>query len=398
MSVRVEKVLENLYLLRVDDRETRFFEALWEIPEGITYNAYLLLGEEKTVLFDTWKKQYSELFIETLKEITDIREIGYLVAHHAEPDHSGSLPALVRHNSKLKVLGHPLAKGMLESFYHTKLNFQPVKDGDTLDIGGKSLKFIYTPWLHWPETIMTYIEEDRALLSCDAFGSYSIPSATFDDQEENIEKYLDFAKKYIVTVIGHYRKFIPQNVKKLNSLGIKPKIIAPSHGLIFRTKPELIINHYLNVAAAKPQARKVTVIYSSMYGAVEKAAKIAARELENRGITSKVYKITDQHQPPISEILSDAIDSQALVVGAATYEGETFPKIRWILELIAAKAASSKRVLVLSSYGWGGVAGTKIAKALGDTGFQVTGKVEFKGAPSPEEEAKIRKAVEDLLK
>ena len=395
MRTRVEKIVEDFYLLRVDDTRVRFFEALWEIPEGITYNAYLLFSEDRVLLFDTWKRAYSELFIETLREVVNPREIDILVTHHTEPDHSGSIPLLLEHNEKLKIIGHPLAKGMLESFYGIKFDFKPAKDGEEINLDGKLLKFIHTLWLHWPETIMTFIPEDGILLSGDAFGGYSTPNELFD--EGSLENYLKFVRKYIVTVIGHYRKFITRNIDKIMSLKIVPKIIAPAHGLVFKRNPNIILNYYLKIAKAEPQEKKVTIIYSSMYGSVEKAVKIVVKELEENNVTPKVYGITDEQSPPLSELLSDVIDSQALVVGAATYEADVFPKIKWILDLIASKSASSKPVLVLLSYGWGGVAGNRIVDTLKKAGFQIVGKVEFKGAPGLEEIREIKRIVAKLL-
>ena len=233
-NVVIKEISRNLYILRTEDYETRFFEALWEIPEGITYNAYLLLTEEGAVLLDLWKKSFSKKLIETLKCIIDLKDIKYVIIHHAEPDHTGSLPELLKHNDKVTVIGQPLAKSILENFYRINLRFKPVKDREELRIREKTLKIIHTPWLHWPETIMTFLEEENILFSCDAFGGYSVPSSVFDENDEVIAKYIPYVRKYFATVIGHYRNFVIKNVEKISNLNIR--IIAPAHGLVWVKK------------------------------------------------------------------------------------------------------------------------------------------------------------------
>jgi len=217
----VAKVTEDLYVLRVDDRYTKYFEALWEIPEGITYNAYLLKTDEGDVLFDAWKRQFSSHLMEALERVTSPDRLKYVVVHHMEPDHTGSLEDVLRWAPNAKVLGHPLAGRMMNAYPKAKERFKPVKDGEVLEVGGKKLRFVHTPWLHWPETMMTWLEEEGVLLTCDAFGGYGIPLSLFDDQCVKLEEMIREMRKYVVTVIGHYREWIDRNIAKLEKLGIK---------------------------------------------------------------------------------------------------------------------------------------------------------------------------------
>ena len=323
----VDKVTKDLYLLELLDDEIKYFEALWNIPEGITYNSYVLIAQDTVILFDSWKEAYADEFIEALRSVVNPEDVDYLVIHHAEPDHSGSIPKFLEVNKyRAKVMAHPIVNGILKSFYGIKPRFRSLKDKEEMVIGDKRLKFIYTPWLHWPDTIMTYVVEDKVLLSGDAFGGYSLPSAVFDD-EVVISKYLPFVRKYIATVIGHYREQITRNIEKIKELGLKIKIIAPLHGLIWRKSPKTIMDYYSKLAKATPEKGKIVVIYGSMYGSMDKAASFVIEELNKRGYQPRVFKFIDVHQDPISDLVGEAMDAEAIIIGAATYEGGVLPYI-----------------------------------------------------------------------
>ncbi len=397
MNTLVEEVIDGLYLLRLDDDETRFFEALWEIPEGITYNSYLLRYKNHTILFDTWKRGCEDVFISKLRGVVDPSNIDYIVVHHTEPDHSGCLGKILKENGyKAEVVGHPLVKGMLSSFYGVNPRFRAVKDGETLDMDGLKLKFVYTPWLHWPETIMTYIENWKLLFSGDAFGSYSIPDGIYDDSMP--EGYLWFAKKYFANVIGHYRQKVTDSVEKITSqLGLKIDIIAPLHGLIWRKNPALIVEKYISWAKAEPESGKILIVYSSMYGSVEEAVEKAIEMLKVRGLKPVVFRFTDREQARISDIIGEALDSSGIIVGAATYENHVFPRMGYVIDLLGWKASAEKPVLIISSYGWGGIAARKMAEVLGNAGFKILGTVEFKGKMGKIDGDKLGSSIEKFI-
>lgn len=400
IRVHVDKVIDELYVLRIDDNDTKYFEALWYIPEGVTYNAYLLLSD-KIVLFDTWKHTYSKEFIENLSKIIDLKDIDFIVLHHMEQDHSGSLPRILElNNYRATILAHPLAKDMIEAFYGVKPKFKPIRDGEVLNIGEYSLKFLYTPWLHWPETMVTYIKELSILLTCDVFGGFSIPRTLYDSEmsEKDLEEYLAYTKKYVVTVVGHYKDRIIKNVNKILSQGLDIKIIAPAHGLIWRRNPRLIINKYIEWAEGKHTKRKVTVIYDSMYGYVKKAIELLTDELLRNNVEIKIYAFNEKFRPHISDILSDIVDSSALVIGVSTYEADVFPEIMNTINLIAKKASYSKPVVVISVYGWGGIAGKKVSKLLANAKYRVIGVLELKGLAKPDMVQSIKDLAKNLIK
>lgn len=403
-EVRVEKLLDSpeLYLIRVDDDRIRYFEATWDIPEGITYNAYLMKLDGATVLFDLTKKEYTDLFMDALKKLVDPAEVTHVIIHHTEPDHTGALPAFLEANGyRATLIGTTFSKKFLEGFYGEKVtkNFHAIKDGEELEIGGKTFRFITVPWLHWPDTMITYVVEDRLIFSCDAGGGYSIPEEIDDSNEEAVQKYLPYVTKYIVTVIGHYHKYIVQNIKKLKGLGIveEARMILPGHGLIWMKNPARIFEHYEAVGAGKAKEGKVLVVYDSMYGFVERRMEIVLDELRKLGMKPVVYRFTDKEAPAVSDILGDVPDSQALVIGASTFEAEIHPRIRYTLFEILDKANYEKPVLVVGAFGWGGVAGRKIETLISRSKFDHVDTIESRGMPLPEDEERLREAVRKLV-
>ncbi|HII61870.1 FprA family A-type flavoprotein [Pyrococcus horikoshii] len=404
VKVWVEKLLDEpeLYILRLDDSEIKHFEAAWSIPEGITYNAYLMKVGDAVVLFDTWKGEYTEKFLESLSTLVDPKEITHIIVHHTEPDHSGALPKLLELNEyRAKLIGTTFAKNLLQGFYGDKVveNFHTIKDGEEVKIGNRTFRFITVPWLHWPDTMITYDVEDKLIFSCDAGGGYGIPEAIDDSDEDVVKKYLPYVTKYIVTVIGHYHKYIVQNIKKLKELGIieNANMILPGHGLIWRKSPTRIFEHYERVGAGIPTKDKVLVIYDSMYGFVEKRMSVVIEELKRYGKKPVVYRFTDKENPAISDILGEVPDSEALVIGVSTYEADIHPRMRCALYEILDKANYEKPVLIVGAFGWGGVAGKKVETLISRSKFELVDVVETKGRMTSEDEERLREAVRKLI-
>ncbi|ASJ12699.1 FprA family A-type flavoprotein [Thermococcus thioreducens] len=403
-EIWVEKILDEpeLYILRIDDERIKYFEATWDIPEGITYNAYLMKTGDAVVLFDAWKKDYTEEFLETLRKLVDPKEITHIIIHHTEPDHSGAIPAVLEANGyRAQLIGTTFAKRFMEGFYGEKVveNFYTIKDGEERNIGGKTFRFITVPWLHWPDTMITYVVEDKLIFSCDAGGGYGIPEAIDDSDEEVVKRYLPHVTKYIVTVIGHYHKYIVQNIKKLKSLGIveEARMILPGHGLIWRKNPMRIFEHYERVGAGIPEKDKILVIYDSMYGFVERRMEVVIDELRKHGKKPVVYRFTDKEAPAVSDILGEVPDSEAIIIGASTYEAEIHPRIRYTLYEILDKANYEKPVLIVGAFGWAGVAGKKIETLITRSKFDLVDVVESRGMPRSEDEEKLREGVRKLV-
>ncbi len=395
-QIITREVAPNLYLLRVADTRTQYFEALWEIPEGITYNAYLLKTDEGAILFDGWKQTYEEAFVAALTELVAPAEIKHLVIHHMEPDHSGTLPKVLElTQGQVTVWGHPFTQRLMESLYGVTPSFQAVKNGDRLTFGGQELVFYHAPWLHWPETIVTHLPAENILLTGDIFGGYGIPEGIFDD-EADVEAYLPLSRKYTVTVIGYYKDKIGKNITKLQAQGLEPAMILPAHGLLWRQSPERIVQAYLDWGAGKPTPGKIAVIYSSMYRYVEAALEEALAALEELGYQPVVHRLVDDQRAALADILSDVADAEAIVLGTETYESDVFPYTEFLLHEIGKKAAFEKPLVVIAIFGWAAAAGKKLRQQIETMPHPLVALVEAKGRLTPEGKTQIREAIQAL--
>jgi len=394
----VERLRDGLYILRLDDDQTEYFEALWSIPEGVTYNAYVLVGNAGAVVFDTWKSSYCSDFIEALKSVVELDRVRYIVVHHAEPDHSGCLRELLEAcEFRPRVLGHPIAEQILRSMYGLeKMVFEPVKDGEERDLCGFRAKFVYIPWLHWPDTIATYLADYGALLTCDAFGGFGIPPTISDSDSGWVDEYYKYVRKYVATVVGHYREFIARNIEKIEKLGLKISMIAPAHGLVWSRNPMHIVELYRELAEAKPRGNKVLMVYSSMYGFVKRVMNLVRDLIEHRGVEVVEYAFTDSNHPEWSDIVSDALDARALILGFSAYEASVHPLMKTVLSLLVSKVDAPKPLLVVYVYGWGPTEAKDVKELLDRSRFRVVDYVPVQGSKLDVE--RLERAVNELLK
>ncbi|HEV51062.1 MAG TPA: FprA family A-type flavoprotein [Thermoprotei archaeon] len=374
-SYIIRNVSKSVTLLRLNDTDVKYFEANWHIPEGITYNAYVIKGKDGAVLIDLWKQKYSDLFLEALKQVVEPAEIRYVVVNHAEPDHTGALEAFSEVNPNAIVVAFPIAESLLRAKYNFKNQFKSLKNDESLSLSDITLKFIYTPWVHWPETMMTYYEQERILFTCDAFGSYSIPDGV-DDQVADKE-YERYSEKYLVTVIGSYRDNLLKNIEKLNLEGIKPAIIAPSHGLIWSKNPERVIQLYTRWARGESDEKKAVIIYASMYGSIESVVKKIKDSLP--GVNFKTFAFTDNKRDDIEDALTEANGAKVVVIASPTYEVGPHPSIAQLIDIFSMKMKGlNKPTVLLTSYGWSSTADKRNLKAMQDAGFKVIDQATFK--------------------
>jgi len=378
-TVITRQIADNLYLIRTIDRKLKYFEALWEVPEGMVYNAYLLKTSEGAVLFDTTKANYTEPFLEALCSLIDPKEIKHLIVHHMEPDHSGAMAAVLETiGEHVQVWGHPFAKRLIQSLYGLDPNFQTVKDDTVLEIGGRKLTFRQMPWLHWPECMITYMPEEGFFFGGDIFGSYGIPEGIFDDDGDDLHEFLHLAREYFASVIGHYKSYVSKNFLKLEGEAAAPKMVLPAHGLLWRKNPSQIIDAYTNWANGTPVKGKVVVIYSSMYGFVEKSVQVVIDDLKKRGFHPEVLRFTDDHRDDLVDILGEIPDSEAVILATATYEAGIFPLMAYIIDEILHKVAYEKPLLLLSAFGWGGMVSKQLKPKLEESSFQLVDAIEIK--------------------
>ncbi|MCI4462286.1 MAG: FprA family A-type flavoprotein [Thermogladius sp.] len=352
-SIVVEEVKPGVQVYKLVDSKTRFFESLWEIPEGITYNAYVVETNSGFLLVDGWKRGFGGLLVEELGKRGVLSRVTHLIVNHMEPDHSGSIPEILSARPGLKVLGHPLAGRLLRDFYGFAGEFKPVQDGGVLEEGGLRLRFLHAPWLHWPETIVTHVEDLGVVFPCDVLGGYGAYREVFLRQlsGEGRERYIKLAKKYFANVLGHYRDFLLKSLPKLREVVSKSDVVAPGHGLVLDRGDALEILS-LYEKWIKRESRKILVLYASMYGFTREAATRLAKAMGEQGFEVVVYGFSDYERPLVSEVVSEAMDARGLLVAAPAYENEIYPTIRYVLDIIAHKTGCP-RIFFLHVYGWG---------------------------------------------
>src|SRR6056297_1997434 len=263
------RLADNVYWVGVNDRETDLFENLWPLPKGISYNSYLIVDEE-VVLVDTVKIDYQERYLEKLMKLTNDRPIDYLIINHMEPDHSGSIKELMRQFPEMKIIGNSKTIGFLKGFYGIEDNVMEVSNNDTLDLGEETIEFYITPMVHWPETMMTYLQEDNIIFSGDVFGSFGAIKGSIFDDEIDLEFYEDEITRYFSNIVGKYSPIAAKHIRSLSDLEIE--IVATTHGPVWRNNPQYIIDKYLSMSTFDA-AEGAVVVYGTMYGNTKKIAE-----------------------------------------------------------------------------------------------------------------------------
>lgn len=374
------KLNDKVHWVGVNDRKNDLFENYWPIPDGMSYNSYLI-QDEKKVLIDGVKEGFTEKYLNKLSGLTPIGEIDYLVINHMEPDHSGAFPALRRHNPDLTFIGTEKAGELLENFYGITEGVKTIDEVGNLELGTSTLEFINTPFIHWPETMMTYLQEDEILFSGDGFGAYgTLDGGVFDDQVD-LERSEEEALRYLSNIVGAYSTTLQAAIGKLESYELD--LIAPAHGPIWRDQPEEILDLYDRYSSgeAKPG---LTIIYGSMYGFTEKLTERVARGAAATGL--KKLEILDAAKKHPSYLLSEAWKREGLIIGSPTYESRAFPPVSNFLKLAEKKKLKGKVTGAYGSYGWGGGSAREIEETGETLNWDfVTSPLEFGGNPSEEE-------------
>jgi flavorubredoxin len=376
-------ITPNIYWIGVNDRTTDLFEGLWPIArEGVSYNSYLI-KDEKTVIIDLSKAFKTDIFFDHIAEIVDIASIDYVVVNHMEPDHTGVLRILKRMAPKLTVLCTPKAKKMMNDFYSLSENVTEVADGQKLSLGSRELVFMHTPFVHWPETMMTYDSKDRILFSCDGFGGYgALRGAIFDDEAHDIEFYKRESLRYFVNIVAKFSSPVLKAIDKLSDVDVEA--IAPSHGLIWRKDPGLILKLYQKWSQYAGGANElgVTLIYGSMYGNTEMMMNAVSQGISSRGVPVEIFDAARTHP---SYILPSLWVKSAVVIGAPTYEAGLFPPVAQAVEMAVLKRVLNKKAAFFGSYGWSGGALRELKKIIEPVKWDLLDTIEFPGGPTEED-------------
>jgi anaerobic nitric oxide reductase flavorubredoxin len=377
------EIKPNIYWIGVNDRTTDLFEGLWPITqEGVSYNTFLI-NDVKKAIIDLTKALKTDEFLDQINQIADVSQLDYVIINHIEPDHSGVVRTLRQVAPQVTILGSAKTQEMLESFYGITEGVQVVQDGETLSLGVHTLRFFDTPFLHWPETMMTYEVNQRILFSCDAFGSYgALRGAIFDDECNDLEFYEQEALRYYANILSGFSRPVLRTIAKLSDVAVD--IIAPSHGLVWRKNPQSIVELYAQWAryATEPAEVGITLIYGSMYGNTEKMMNALAQGISREGVPLKIFDATHTH---VSYILPHLWTQRGVVVGAPTYEGALFPPVAQVLEMAARKRVRDKKVARFGSYGWSGGAQRDFERIIAPLRWELVDSFEFMGGPTDED-------------
>ena len=341
-------IVDGVYWVGVNDRRTTLFESIWPIPQGVSYNSYLIL-DEKTVLVDTVKDYFAPEYLQKVADLLGDRPLDYLVINHMEPDHSGSITMLRQVYPQVRIIGNKKTAEYLADLYRIEDNVQTVCDGDSISLGARKLCFYLTPMVHWPETMMTFEPTSGILFSGDAFGSFKALDGGIFDDEINVTTLEDEMLRYFSNIVGQYSPMVLKAISKLS--GVQLKIIAATHGPIWRQDPGHVVGLYEKWSRHQADLG-VVVAFGSMYGRTESMAEAVARGLAEGGIeTIRMHNVSVSHP---SYVIRDAWRYRGLIIGSPTYDAGLFPPMETLLSLLKTKRLADRAVGIFSSHGWAG--------------------------------------------
>jgi flavorubredoxin len=369
----------NVFFVGAIDWDRRMFDELIPLPDGTSYNSYVVRGSEKTALIDTVDPAKSDTLIGNLVSL-GLDRIDYIVANHAEQDHSGSLPELLVLYPQAKVVTNPKCRDMLVEHLHLDADqFLTVEDGGTLSLGDKTLKFLYTPWVHWPETMCSYLVEDRILFSCDFFGSHLATSSLFVDDEVRT---VDDAKRYYAEIMMPFRSQIQKNLDKLAGTAIE--MIAPSHGPVY-PRPALIMDAYREWVGDRVK-NEVVVAYVSMHDSTRRMVEHLVVDLMDRGLIVKQFNLVSAD---IGQLAISLVDAATVILASPTVLVGPHPAAAYAAVLVNALRPKTRFVGVIGSYGWAGKMVDQLKALLGNLKAEFLDPVLSKGLSRDEDYVKL---------
>lgn len=348
-------IKENIHWVGVYDPNLRVFDIVIPTEHGTTYNSYLIKGSNKTALIEANKGIFSEDYIKTIETVMPVNQIDYIILNHNEPDHSGSLPKLLEINPNLQVIYSKTAKVFVQNIVNKDFNGRAVGDGDVLDLGGKCLYFFHTPFLHWPDTMFTYLAEDHILFPCDFLGAHYCPSEIgkiFNDEIVDKQQAKDAFIFYYKCIMRPYKEHIINALQKIKNLKID--MICPSHGPILRTDIDFYLDFYKTQAGRlylHNPVKQITMIYATAYGNTKMLADRIKDGIEDTGVVVKVF---DAAESDIEEMIDEIEISHGLLLGTATINAKAPKPIFNIFSHLVVLNVSNRKAGVFGSYGWSG--------------------------------------------
>ncbi|MDD2595258.1 MAG: FprA family A-type flavoprotein [Bacteroidales bacterium] len=385
------KIDENVFYVGTNDRKKSLFENNWPLPFGVSYNSYLV-ADKHTALIDTLEYGSKSDYFDTINALLDGRPLDYLIINHLEPDHSSMIGEVMNRYPQVKVVGSRQCQRLLTSYYSVpEEQVVEIKDEDILDLGTHKLSFVMIPWVHWPETMVTYDTTAKIAFTCDAFGSFgTLDGAIFDDETDS-SKYEDEMRRYYSNIVGKYSVNVQKAFEKLKDVEIGT--ICPSHGLIWRSNPQKVLSLY-NKWCNWQSEDGVVIVYASMYGNTEKMADYVARVLAEEGVRQiRIFDVSKTHP---SFILSEIWKYKGLILGTCAYNGEMHPQMGLLCSELHISAPKNKIVALFGSSTWNGAGGKALTAFAQQEGFetiaecvQISGKAEDGKFAQLEEMAKL---------
>ncbi|MGB3341663.1 MAG: FprA family A-type flavoprotein [bacterium] len=369
------EIKKGVYSVGAVDWDRRLFDELIPLPDGTSYNSYLIKTSDKTALIDTVDPAKADILLENLTSL-GIRKIDYVIANHTEQDHSGTIPTILKKFPESMLVTNPKCKDFCISHLHiSEEKFYEVKDGDTLSLGDKTLEFIIAPWVHWPETMFTYSQEDRILFPCDLFGSHLASSELYATDEMHV---YPAAKRYYAEIMMPFRNNIKKHMAKLKNYDIN--VIAPSHGPVHK-KPSFIMNAYEDWISDKVK-NEVLIPYVSMHGSVERMVKYLVECLIQEGITVRPFNLT---KTDIGDLAMALVDAATIVIASPTVLTGPHPAVIYATYLANLLRPKTRFASIIGSYGWGGKMPETIQGMIGNLKVELIQPVITRGNPREED-------------
>jgi flavorubredoxin len=365
------EIKRGIYFVGAVDWDRRLFDSLIPLPDGTSYNSYLIKGSEKTALIDTVDPTMEQVLVNHLDELK-VKNIDYVIANHAEQDHSGAIPRVLEKYPEAKLVCSPRCKGMLiDLLLVAEDRFITVEDKETISLGDRTLEFIHAPWVHWPETMLTYLREDKILFPCDLFGSHLATSNLYVTDEGQV---YEAAKRYYAEIMMPFRTNIQKNLDKIKDYPIA--VIAPSHGPMY-DKPEFIIKAHRDWAFCEPK-NIVVLPYISMHGSTRRMVAYFVEALAQRGVTVKQFDLT---VTDLGKLAMALVDAATIVIGTPTVHAGPHPGAAYAASLANVVRANVKFASIIGSYGWGGKTVEQLVAMIPNLRVELLPTVIVKGYP-----------------
>ena len=375
--MNIRNITDSVVYIGVNDRDTDRFENLWPLPYGVSYNSYLVKGSSKIAMIDTVETGSIQTCLKYLKEGLQGRKLDYLVVNHMEPDHSGGIPMILCMFPEIKIIGNKQTIMMLKGYFGISDDkFVEIKDGEEIDLGDKTLRFILTPMVHWPETMMTYLVEDKVLFTGDAFGSFGALNGGVVDFEMDTEWYDDEIYRYYSNIVGKYGKPVQKALEKIKNIEIE--YVCSTHGPVWHDRIKDVGRIYNSLSNYESE-EGVTIIYGTMYGNTAEIVEVVARRLCERGIRN--IKIHNASKSNLSYMISDAFRYKGLIVASPTYSMRLFPPVEQFMIAMETREIKNKVLATIGSYTWASASLLKLNEYSSKMNIEVVDSFEMKHAP-----------------